>query len=49
MYMRIWFGILVIVILLYIGCMLSNIMACTPLKKYWSESKSWRRTLHSYE
>ena len=37
-YLRMWMITLVLVLLLYLGCMLSNLLTCTPLDKYWSAS-----------
>ncbi|KAF1814245.1 hypothetical protein P152DRAFT_386398, partial [Eremomyces bilateralis CBS 781.70] len=35
-YLRVWWAIFTIVVLLYIGCLLSNLLACRPLSKYWT-------------
>ncbi|KAK1970981.1 hypothetical protein LY78DRAFT_175311 [Colletotrichum sublineola] len=35
-YIRAWWACFVAVLLLYLACMLSNFLTCTPLTKYWS-------------
>ncbi|KAL0944551.1 uncharacterized protein CTRU02_202438 [Colletotrichum truncatum] len=35
-YIRAWWACFTVVLLLYLACMLSNFLTCTPLTKYWS-------------
>ncbi|KAF3803278.1 hypothetical protein GCG54_00013386 [Colletotrichum gloeosporioides] len=35
-YIRAWWVCFTVVLLLYLACMLSNFLTCTPLEKYWS-------------
>jgi hypothetical protein len=37
-YMVVWWAAVILVLLSYLGCMLSNFLTCVPLTKYWSAS-----------
>jgi hypothetical protein len=35
-YMYIWWAVFTLVLMTYLGCILSNFLTCVPLQKYWS-------------
>jgi hypothetical protein len=37
-YMIVWWAVVVLVLLSYLGCMTSNFVTCVPPTKYWSVS-----------
>ena len=37
-YMMVWWAVVVLVLLSYLGCMTSNFVTCVPFTNYWSAS-----------